>query len=126
MIYGFSPGLIRTCKSIKTQSLPTLYSTQQISQILPFLALLCWKLFQVTSKGEAKKIEEYVPAIIPMMSASEKYLVDWAPRKYSETKTIKTVSEVLMERVIVWFKDFPTTSSKDSFLARFKFSRMRS
>ena len=62
------------------------------------------------------KIEEYVPATMPMIRARAKYFVASAPRKNSAVKTIRTVSEVFMERVMVWFKDFPTVSSNVSFL----------
>jgi hypothetical protein len=44
------------------------------------------------------KIEEYAPEVMPIISASEKYLKLGPPKKKMEKRTIKTVKTVLMER----------------------------
>ena len=55
----------------------------------------------VTSRGEARKIEEYVPIATPIMSANEKNFVVSPPKKNIDPNTIKTVREVFIDLVIV-------------------------
>ena len=57
-------------------------------------------LCQSTKIGLAIKIEEYVPAMIPMNKASTKYFIVTPPNKNKASRTNKTVSEV--------FKDLTT------------------
>ena len=67
---------------------------------------------------------------MPTVSMSAKFLVVSGPKKKSARSTKTTVSEVLIERTIVWFKLFPTVSSNGSFVfissLRRRFSRTRS
>ncbi len=52
-----------------------------------------------TRRGEAKKIEEYVPKNIPAVNIKAKYFVDSGPKKKRDNKTIITVSEVKIDRI---------------------------
>ena len=69
----------------------------------------------VTSNGVAKKIDEYVPAIIPTRSVSAKSRVEAGPRKKRMRSVITTVSDVLTERVKVCDRERPAVSAKSSF-----------
>ncbi len=46
-------------------------------------------------------MEEYVPIMTPMSSASAKYFIDKPPKRYIASSVITTVSEVLIERTRV-------------------------
>src|SRR3989344_335730 len=82
--------------------------------------------FQMTRSGEATKMDEYVPKKIPIMRIKVKCLVDAPPMRASAVNTIMVVSEVLMERAMVWLTLAFAISSK-FLLALFKrFSRIRS
>lgn len=52
----------------------------------------------ITSRGDAKNIDEYVPKNIPTMSISEGYFIVVGPKKNKENKAKMTVSEVAKER----------------------------
>ena len=58
-----------------------------------------------TRSGEARKTEEYVPTIVPNRSARVKPLRLSGPKKNIERRTIKTVDDVRIERVIVSWID---------------------
>ena len=52
----------------------------------------------VTKSGEATKIDEYVPVIIPIRRTKAKSRVDSPPRKYRAARARKIVRDVLIER----------------------------
>ena len=56
---------------------------------------------QVISKGLAINIEEYVPAVIPIKSTNTKSRKDSPPNRYKASSVIKTVADVLIDRIIV-------------------------
>ena len=74
-----------------------LYFVIKISYYLPCF----FSFLNATHVGAAMKIEEYVPAIRPIISASEKSLIASTPKKYKRTIVIKVVTDVFIERVIV-------------------------
>ena len=85
---------------------------------------------RVTSRGEATKIDEYVPVMMPIRRTKAKSFVVVPPRKYSATRARKIVRDVLIERPNVCVTELPTISAKDCFdlesWLRRKFSRTRS
>ncbi len=58
-----------------------------------------------TKSGEAIKIDEYVPTIVPKRRASVNHLRLSGPKKNNAKSTIKTVDEVRIDRVIVSWID---------------------
>lgn len=56
---------------------------------------------KTTRSGDARKILEYVPKNIPIVSTSAKYRVDSGPNTNRARSTKITVSEVFIERVNV-------------------------
>lgn len=52
-----------------------------------------------TRSGLARRIEEYVPAVMPMASIRAKWRVARPPKKRIERAASTTVKEVLMERI---------------------------
>ncbi len=60
------------------------------------------------------------------MSVSAKYLIESPPKKKMAVSESKMVSDVLIERCIVWFTDALTTSGNVAFRILKRFSRMRS
>ena len=81
-----------------------------------------------TRRGEAKKIDEYVPKNIPAVSISAKYLVETGPKKKSARSTRITVREVQIDLTKDCSKLEPTTSLKFIFEPEDwpMFSRIRS
>ena len=75
-------------------------------------------LSTATKSGVARNIDEYVPAMIPTRSVSEKSRVEAGPRRKSAVKAIAVVSDVFTERTRVWFKLRPATSVKSSLRPR--------
>ena len=53
---------------------------------------------KTTSKGEASRIEEYVPTAMPMASTRAKCLVASPPKKNIARAARMVVTEVLIER----------------------------
>ena len=91
------------------------------------LNYLSCKFFKVTSSGEATKIDEYVPAITPTSSTNAKSRVDSPPRKYSDARAMKIVTDVLIDLAIVCDTESPTVSVKETFVFPvFRCSRTRS
>lgn len=83
--------------------------------------LLCKEIYffffvpsKVTSSGDAKKIDEYVPAITPTRRTKAKSFVDSPPIKYSATSAKKIVNEVLIDLPKVSVTDLPTVSVNGS------------
>ena len=55
----------------------------------------------VIKRGVAKNIEEYVPAIIPMIRTSAKFCVASLPTKNKARSAKSVVREVLIDRIYV-------------------------
>ena len=79
--------------------------------ILNYLNFLIF--FQTTNNGEAINIEEYVPAMMPIIKAKTKNLIDSPPNKYKARRTSMVVNEVFSDLTNVWLTLSLTVSLKD-------------
>ena len=66
----------------------------------------------IVNKGAVRKTAEYVPAVIPIISASEKALKVGPPKKKIADKTKMVVSDVLRHLASDWLMLLFTVSSK--------------
>ena len=55
----------------------------------------------VTKRGLAMNIDEYVPTTTPIIKASVKYLTDSPPKRNTAKRERRTVNEVFIERIMV-------------------------
>lgn len=70
----------------------------------PFILSIIFYLlrfFQTVRIGEAMKIEEYVPKMIPSVNARLKWKIDSAPSRTRATKVNSVEIEVFNDRAIV-------------------------
>src|SRR3989338_3852395 len=67
---------------------------------LDFL-FLSSNLFHTTNRGTATNGDEYVPVIVPINKANEKYLTVAPPNKVKITSIIIIVKELLIDRFMV-------------------------
>ena len=72
---------------------------RQIRKGYKYYTPLFWNFCIVTNIGEAIKIEEYVPTIVPMRSTNIKLRVAGEPKAIRAMRTRKSVKEVLRERI---------------------------
>ncbi len=78
-----------------------LKSNLVILYFFPFNLLFSCHFHIVTSSGDPRNIEEYVPTAIPIIKASEKCCVDSPPTKYSTIRANRVVREVFIDLVNV-------------------------
>lgn len=81
-----------------------------------------------TKRGEARNIDEYVPTIVPKRRASVNPLRLSGPKKNIARRTINTVDEVRIERVIVSCIDLSIIPERPIFFPSHdsRFERIRS
>src|SRR3989338_986963 len=87
---------IAQCAEKVSSSSSFFYNSNSFSQTKVYPAKVPLQLF--LQQLLAIQIEEYVPEIIPTISASKKYLSVAPPKKRSATSTITVVKEVFIER----------------------------
>lgn len=79
---------------------------------------------QITNKGAALNIEEYVPEKMPTNNATTNHLIDSPPNNIKAKSIKRTVNEVFNERTNVCTSDSFTTDSKSTLPeVRRRFSR---
>lgn len=92
----------------------------------PKIGFYFFRSSHTTKSGAAINTEEYVPKNIPRNITNARFCVDCGPQITSARRARRTVTEVIMDRVIVSEILFPTTLANDSTNLFSSFVRRRS